>query len=415
MTDIRPAAALTRPERAPDAGPLDDRLYDLVEARFRRLIRDNPVYGTFVGLHEGDDRWGDGSRDALLGELAAERAHLAAVEALDPAGLSATARFERDLELHNVRRSDLRHRGRADLGAPLDRARPDRRRALPRAGPRLRAALRAPRGAHRTARGDPGLPGPASHPGGRAPGPPVAGHRAGDGRGPAVVLRRHRGRRSRGPRRGRAGPPPAGRRDPPRRRSTRTPSGCAARSRARSTTGRSVASGTTSSSALRAFDGPRRRRHPRARLRSSWPRTRPPASPPRVRSTRPRRGDGRRPHQVGPPGRPSTKRWRPTATPCSAPASTSSSTTSSRCPTASGSTSSRHPSYLRNVIPFAAYFDPPKFDNDPSGHLHRHAVGGRRPERDARAQLRLDQQHQHPRGVPGPPPPARGGDPPSRR
>ncbi len=104
MTDDRPAVALTRPERAPDAGPLDDRLYDLVEERFRRLIRDNPVYGTYVGLHQGDDRWGDGSRDALLQELADERAHLAAVEALDPTGLSATARFEREIELHNVRR-----------------------------------------------------------------------------------------------------------------------------------------------------------------------------------------------------------------------------------------------------------------------------------------------------------------------
>ena len=43
----------------------------------------------------------------------------------------------------------------------------------------------------------------------------------------------------------------------------------------------------------------------------------------------------------------------------------------------------------------------------PEGHLHRDAVGRRRPERDARAQLRLDQQHQHPRGLSGPPSPAR--------
>ena len=57
------------------------------------------------------------------------------------------------------------------------------------------------------------------------------------------------------------------------------------------------------------------------------------------------------------------------------------------------------PEYLRNVIPFAAYFSPPKFDPRPEGHLHRHAVGRRRPERDARAQLQLDQQHEHPRGV----------------
>jgi uncharacterized protein (DUF885 family) len=95
---------LTRPAPAPDRGPLDDRLYDLVEARFRRILRDNPGGATFMGIHTEDHRLADGSRDAVLGEIAADRAHLAAVEAIDPAGLSAEARFERDLELHNLRR-----------------------------------------------------------------------------------------------------------------------------------------------------------------------------------------------------------------------------------------------------------------------------------------------------------------------
>jgi uncharacterized protein (DUF885 family) len=105
MTDRLDDVALTRPERAPDAGPLDDSLYDLVEARFRRLIRDNPIVGTFLGIHTEDARLGDGSRDAVLAELAEEKAHLEAVEAIDPAGLSRTARFERDLEIHNLRRA----------------------------------------------------------------------------------------------------------------------------------------------------------------------------------------------------------------------------------------------------------------------------------------------------------------------
>jgi len=105
MTDRLDDVALTRPERAPDAGPLDDTLYELVEARFRRLIRDNPIVGTFLGIHTEDARLGDGSRDAVLEELAEEKAHLEAVEAVDPAGLSRTARFERDLEIHNLRRA----------------------------------------------------------------------------------------------------------------------------------------------------------------------------------------------------------------------------------------------------------------------------------------------------------------------
>ena len=90
-------------------GPLDDSLYDLVETRFVRLVRDNPVFATAVGLHQDDDLLGDGSREALLGELADEREHLAEVEAIDPAGLSREARFERDLEIHNVRRAIFDH------------------------------------------------------------------------------------------------------------------------------------------------------------------------------------------------------------------------------------------------------------------------------------------------------------------
>ncbi|MFL5778778.1 MAG: DUF885 domain-containing protein [Chloroflexota bacterium] len=105
MADSAPIIpTLTRP--APDGapGPRDDYLYDLVEARFERLIRDNPVMGTYLGLHEHDAELGDGTRDALLGELEAEKAHLSAVESIDPAELSSTAGFERELEIHNLRR-----------------------------------------------------------------------------------------------------------------------------------------------------------------------------------------------------------------------------------------------------------------------------------------------------------------------
>jgi uncharacterized protein (DUF885 family) len=94
---------LPRPAPAPDAGPLDERFYDLVEARFRRIVHDHPDLATFVGIHTEDHRLADGSRDAVLGEIAADRAHLTAIEAIDPVGLSPEARFERELELHNLR------------------------------------------------------------------------------------------------------------------------------------------------------------------------------------------------------------------------------------------------------------------------------------------------------------------------
>lgn len=106
MTDSSGSAvALTRPAPAAQPGPLDDRFYDLVEARFRRVIRDNPIVATYVGIHSEDSRLGDASRDRVLQELADDRAHLEAVEAIDPAGLSAEAAFERELEAHNLRRS----------------------------------------------------------------------------------------------------------------------------------------------------------------------------------------------------------------------------------------------------------------------------------------------------------------------
>lgn len=82
-------------------------LYDLVEARVRRVLATDPVTATYLGIHDRDDELGDGSREALLAELQADRDHLTAVGRLDAAGLSASARFERDLELHNVRRAIL--------------------------------------------------------------------------------------------------------------------------------------------------------------------------------------------------------------------------------------------------------------------------------------------------------------------
>ena len=103
MTTLLGGLDLPRPAAAPDAGPLDDRLYDLVEARVRRLLTDNPITATYLGVHSEDHRLGDAGREAVEHEIAQEKAHLAAVEALDPAGLSAAARFERDLELHNLR------------------------------------------------------------------------------------------------------------------------------------------------------------------------------------------------------------------------------------------------------------------------------------------------------------------------
>jgi uncharacterized protein (DUF885 family) len=94
---------LTRAAPAAVPGPLDDTFYDLVEARFRRRVEEEPTWATFLGIHAWDEQLPDPSRERLLADLAAERAHIQELERLDPAGLSAEARFERELELHHVR------------------------------------------------------------------------------------------------------------------------------------------------------------------------------------------------------------------------------------------------------------------------------------------------------------------------
>jgi uncharacterized protein (DUF885 family) len=90
-------------------GPLDERYEALVRERFERLTRTNPVYATFLGLHDGDGELADLSRDALEAELAAEKRSLAELEALDDEGLSAMTRLERELAVLAVRRSIFDH------------------------------------------------------------------------------------------------------------------------------------------------------------------------------------------------------------------------------------------------------------------------------------------------------------------
>ena len=103
MTTTLPALDLPRPGPAGDEGPLDTAFYDLVEARIRRVFVDNPALATYFGIHDFDHLLGDPSHDAVEAEIAADKAHLAAVEAIDPTQLSGEARFERDLEIHNLR------------------------------------------------------------------------------------------------------------------------------------------------------------------------------------------------------------------------------------------------------------------------------------------------------------------------
>ena len=241
-----PAIALPRPPSASGSGPLDERFYDLVEGRFRRVLEHEPVAATYFGIHDYDDQLGDGGRETILAEIAADRAHLAAVEALDPAALSGPVRFERDLELHNVRRSIFE----ADVLRIWER----RSLALDTVGDGLFLLFvrdHAPLAERLDAiagrlEAIPRLPRRGADAVGRAAGPAVAAHR--DRVGGAVARAPRRARRRR-PRRGRprgAAPSRTGGRCRRRGRGAVHHAGSRGRSPAAPTSGRSAASATTS-------------------------------------------------------------------------------------------------------------------------------------------------------------------------
>jgi uncharacterized protein (DUF885 family) len=95
---------LARPQSTPAAGPLDGKFWDVIEAHFRDLVEKHPIFATYMGLHHLDDRLDDGTRDAVVQEIADAHRMETEIEAIDPAGLSESVRLERELALHNVRR-----------------------------------------------------------------------------------------------------------------------------------------------------------------------------------------------------------------------------------------------------------------------------------------------------------------------
>ena len=96
--------ALPRPVSQPTEGPLDGKFWDLVEADFRRMIKDHPIYATYLGIHDDDGRLDDATRDAVVQDIDDAGKFQREVESIDPAGLSESVRLEREMALHNVKR-----------------------------------------------------------------------------------------------------------------------------------------------------------------------------------------------------------------------------------------------------------------------------------------------------------------------
>ena len=301
MTDPRPAPPLPRPAPAAEPGPLDDELYDLVEARFLRLIRDNPVLGTALGLHQDDDLLGDGSREAVLAELAAERDHLARSRGARSRRAVARGRLRARPRAPQRPPRDLRHRRPAHLGTPLVRPRPRSATASSCCSPATMPRFPSGSTHRRPARGDRDLPRGIQDPGDRPAGPALAADRDRDRRRAADLLRRARRRRCRRPGGARAAPPRARERvGQDRHRALRRVARGHARRRHRRVGHRPRAPRRDGRPAR--VRRPRRRRHPRARLGAARRGARRPRRG-RPRDRRRRRRERRhRTREVGPAG-----------------------------------------------------------------------------------------------------------------
>jgi uncharacterized protein (DUF885 family) len=95
---------LPRPASQPAEGPLDAAFWDLVETDFRRTIVRHPMLATFIGIHDHDHLLDDATRDGVEQDIDDSRRLQTALEAVDPAGLSESVKFERELAIHNVKR-----------------------------------------------------------------------------------------------------------------------------------------------------------------------------------------------------------------------------------------------------------------------------------------------------------------------
>ncbi len=98
------ADASEEPLAPPPVTPADLRLDALIADRFSAFMTRYPVFATYMGLTEHDGELSDGSREAILAETAAAHRFLADIEAIDPADLSAYYAFERDVALFATRR-----------------------------------------------------------------------------------------------------------------------------------------------------------------------------------------------------------------------------------------------------------------------------------------------------------------------
>lgn len=103
MTDTQ---ILEMPDAAAPAPSTDAevRFDALVKDRFAAIMRRYPVFATYLGIHDYDADLADGSREAILAEIDEAKTFIAQVEAIDPSQLAPYYGIERELALFSGRR-----------------------------------------------------------------------------------------------------------------------------------------------------------------------------------------------------------------------------------------------------------------------------------------------------------------------
>jgi uncharacterized protein (DUF885 family) len=81
----------------------DARFDRIVERWFRERLELQPELGTYHGIHDRDDRLSGGTREQVEAETAFHRAAVAEMDRVDPSDLSADRALDRDLLIHEAR------------------------------------------------------------------------------------------------------------------------------------------------------------------------------------------------------------------------------------------------------------------------------------------------------------------------
>jgi uncharacterized protein (DUF885 family) len=81
----------------------DARFDEVIDRWFRERLELQPEWATYLGIHEHDHRLSPGGRDGIDQDVAFTRAALAAMETFNPADLSPNRALDRDLVLHEGR------------------------------------------------------------------------------------------------------------------------------------------------------------------------------------------------------------------------------------------------------------------------------------------------------------------------